>query len=157
MKKYPLSLLLLVVSFIYVNAAQAAQYVYPAKGQSQEQQDKDEYACHKWATDKTGYDPTRAASQAPTYSAPAQADSGSVARGALRGAGRGWIIGEIADGDSGDAALAGAILGGLRGQQESRYRQQQARNNQAAAVSAYQQDYLRAKSACLESKGYTVR
>ncbi len=34
-------------------------FVYPRKGQSQEQQAKDEYECHRWAVGQTGFDPTQ--------------------------------------------------------------------------------------------------
>jgi hypothetical protein len=40
--------------------AEAGMVVYPAKGQSAEQQQKDEFECHQWAVQQTGYDPTRA-------------------------------------------------------------------------------------------------
>jgi hypothetical protein len=33
-------------------------YVYPKQGQSEEQQSKDRYACHRWAVQETGIDPT---------------------------------------------------------------------------------------------------
>ena len=32
-------------------------YVYPAKGQSEQQQADDRYECHRWAADQTQYDP----------------------------------------------------------------------------------------------------
>ena len=32
-------------------------YVYPAQGQSEQQQADDRYECHRWAVDETGYDP----------------------------------------------------------------------------------------------------
>lgn len=32
-------------------------YVYPAQGQSEQQQSDDRYECHRWAVDETGYDP----------------------------------------------------------------------------------------------------
>jgi hypothetical protein len=32
-------------------------YVYPAKGQSEQQQADDRYECHRWAVDQTRYDP----------------------------------------------------------------------------------------------------
>jgi hypothetical protein len=35
--------------------------VYPKNGQSQEQQGKDKYECHRWAAGQTGFDPTQAA------------------------------------------------------------------------------------------------
>jgi len=34
-------------------------YSYPREGQSEKQQADDRYACHRWAVDQTGYDPTR--------------------------------------------------------------------------------------------------
>ncbi len=33
-------------------------FIYPSKGQSEEQQANDRYECHKWAVDQTNYDPT---------------------------------------------------------------------------------------------------
>ena len=36
------------------------QYVFPQKGQSADQQKKDEYECHSWAVKQTGFDPTAA-------------------------------------------------------------------------------------------------
>ncbi len=33
-------------------------YVYPAKGQGDEQQAKDRYECYRWAVDQSGFDPT---------------------------------------------------------------------------------------------------
>ena len=58
-----------------VPAAMAQQqFVYPQKGQSAEQQKKDEYDCHSWAVQQTKYDPT-AAAQAPAQQ-PAQQPAG---------------------------------------------------------------------------------
>ena len=34
-------------------------FVYPKKGQSEQQQATDRYQCHRWAADQTGFDPTR--------------------------------------------------------------------------------------------------
>jgi hypothetical protein len=34
-------------------------YVYPRNGQSEEQQATDRYECHRWAVERTGFDPTR--------------------------------------------------------------------------------------------------
>ena len=34
-------------------------FVYPRKGQSQQQQADDRYACHGWAVNQTNYDPTK--------------------------------------------------------------------------------------------------
>ena len=36
-------------------------YVYPLRGQSDQQQATDRYECYRWAADQTGFDPTRPA------------------------------------------------------------------------------------------------
>ena len=36
-------------------------FVYPREGQSEEQQSTDRYECHRWAADRTGFDPTQPA------------------------------------------------------------------------------------------------
>jgi hypothetical protein len=48
----------------------AQKFVYPAKGQSPEQQKKDEYECYTWAAQQSGYDPTKA--PPPQAAAPSQ-------------------------------------------------------------------------------------
>lgn len=134
----------------------AQQFVYPAAGQSSEQQHKDEYACHQWAVEQTGFDPGKPVPS--TASAPSRpAGGGRVFRGATRGALAGWAIGEISDGDTGDAALAGALMGGTRsGIRANRQRQaqQQTRTQQSNKTA---DQYSRARAACLEAKGYTVK
>jgi hypothetical protein len=67
------------------------QFVYPKQGQSSERQSADEYDCHRWAADQSGFDPAAAAT------------------------------------------------------------------GHAPAADARRPDYQRAKSACLEGRGYTVR
>lgn len=67
-------------------------YVYPRNGQAAQQQATDEYECHRWAFQQTGYDPTGAAT-----------------------------------------------------------------GQSAAAPRGQARDYERARSACLEGRGYTVR
>lgn len=34
-------------------------FIYPRQGQSEKQQADDRFTCHRWAVDKTGYDPTK--------------------------------------------------------------------------------------------------
>jgi hypothetical protein len=43
-------------------------YVYPKNGQSAEKQASDEYDCHRWAVNQTGFDPTAAATGQTTVS-----------------------------------------------------------------------------------------
>jgi hypothetical protein len=150
--------LLLVLS----HAAVGGQVVYPAKGQSPEQQKQDESECYTWAVGQTGYDPANPPPM-PTATAPSAQPSGPTgarARGALGGA----LIGEIADGDTGDAALAGAVIGGSRERRDRRQAEQQvqsqAQAQQAAAMEdrqAAEAQFSKARAACLEGRGYSVK
>ena len=40
-------------------ASQADLFIYPKNGQSEEQQSKDRYECHSWASSQSGFDPTQ--------------------------------------------------------------------------------------------------
>ncbi len=159
-------LVLVVIGLAIVLVAPVAmaqqQFVYPQKGQSAEQQKKDEYDCHTWAVQQTKYDPT-AAAQAPAQQPaqqPAGAQPGSGARGAARGAVAGAAIGSL-DGEAGKGAGVGAAAGAVaaRGQSRRQAQQQQASAQQQSSTqqSAKQQDYLKARGACLEGKGYSVK
>jgi hypothetical protein len=139
----------------------AGQVVYPAKGQSAEQQKSDEAACHTWAIEQSGYDPAAPPPLPATIvePAPPSGPTGARARGALAGA----VVGEIADGDVGDAALAGAVFGGSRERrqrfQADQQAQAQAQQQQAEALNTRKQGvdaYFRARAACLEGRGYSV-
>lgn len=142
---------LLTLGLVAVCAAPAGaqQYVYPAKGQSQAKQQSDEAACSSWATGQSGFDPAHP--PAPVQAAPAPV-TGSGSR--LRGAAVGGAIGAVAGGDAGDAALAGAVVGGVA-QRRRNARAAQSATAQSAAVAS--DAYLRARSACLSGRGYTVK
>lgn len=128
--------------------------IYPAKGQSQEQLEKDKYECYTWAKQQSGFDPMQ---QSAATAAPAQ--QGGVVRGGARGALLGVTAGAIA-GDAGKGAGIGAAVGALGGgmKQRDRQRQQdQAQQQQAAAYAQSRDGYNRAQSACLEGRGYSVK
>jgi hypothetical protein len=144
-------------------AAQSGQmYVYPQKGQSAQQQDKDRYACHSWAVQQTGFDPSRAYPSNPNTldPQPYRPSPHHVLKGAGRGAALGAVGGAIT-GDAGKGAAAGAAMGGLAGgfrrrdermqQQAAQQHAQQARASQAGA------EYQRAMAACLDARGYSVK
>ena len=40
-------------------------FIYPKNGQPEDQQARDKYECHKWASGQTGFDPTQAGGTAP--------------------------------------------------------------------------------------------
>jgi hypothetical protein len=134
----------------------AQMYVYPAKGQSKEQQSKDEYSCHEWAVQQTGFDPTKAQQAANTQSS---GSTGDVVKGSAGGALLGLAIGSLAGEAGAGAAIgagAGALFGGLR--KHDKDKQAEAANQQAQAQRQTQMNrYNQAKRACLEGKGYSVK
>ncbi len=132
-------------------------HVYPAKGQSQNQQANDESVCYKSAKERTGVDP---ASMPPAQAAQAKQHTGGGAQGAVRGAAAGAAIGAIA-GNAGTGAAIGATSGAMLGYRnmravnnaEQHYAQANAQAQQSQSINNFQ----RAFAACLESKGYTVK
>ena len=125
--------------------------IYPAKGQSQEQMEKDKFDCYSWAKQQTGFDPMVAST------APQQASAGkdSAVRGAAKGAAVGAGVGAIA-GDAGKGAAVGAAFGGLKGRNQ-RKQAEQVQQQQTVQANQRVSEYNRAYSACLEAKGYTVK
>ncbi len=136
--------------------------VYPAQGQSQEQQQRDEFECYTWAKQQSGFDPM----VAPQATAPPPQQQGrqsSVVGGAARGAALGVVGGAIA-GDAGKGAAigaaTGALFGGMRRNQQRQQQQQSQRQweqQQAAQYQNNRNNYNRAHGVCLEGRGYTVR
>ena len=146
--------------------------VYPAQGQSEEQQSKDRFECHSWAVKETGYDPSNPPPQTASNAPPPpeqEAAEGGVLRGGARGAALGAVGGAIA-GDAGKGAAigaaTGALFGGMRRSDQNRRQRQKQKNYEAQARAADQQQqqqnaggrqaYNRAMTACLEARGYSV-
>ncbi len=155
--------LMITTGLVEDEAAANDFYVYPKKGQSAKQQEKDEYACYKWARDQSGFDPM-AAPKATSAPPPEEAKKGGAGRGALGGAAAGAIIGGVTGGDVGKSAViggaTGALIGGARRSSQTK-KQAQAEQQWAAEQSAqYAQNrnsYNRAYSVCLEGREYTVK
>lgn len=135
-------------------AAVAAPVVYPAKGQSAQQQQTDQGECHSWAVQNTGVDPAQVATQ-PTQQATSQ-PGGERLRGAARGAVGGAAIGAIA-GDTGKGAGVGAVVGTMAGGHRARQNQANAQQQGQAQKKAQIDTYYRGYAACLEGRGYTVK
>ncbi len=133
-------------------------YVFPASNQTPGQQEKDEAECYSWAVKQSGYDPIN-----PTTVQAKQVDQGpdgSAVRGSAGGAAVGAAIGAIS-GDAGKGAaigaISGAVLGHRRGRIEKSMEQGHA-NQQAAETNKNLLDgFVKAYTACLEGKGYTVK
>ena len=113
-----LGALLCGAAFALPAAAQtSAPIVYPAKGQSAEQQTKDQNECSAWAKQSTGIDPATVAATPPP-AAPAEPPKdpkGERLRGAARGAAAGAVVGEVADNDADEGAKVGAAAGVIAG------------------------------------------
>ena len=158
MKSKPLVLLALALAPFSPTLAQqsAQQYVYPAKGQSAEQQKNDEAACHAWAVQQTGYDPARppAPQATPQHQTTA---TGTTPGAGLRGAARGALIGEAVGGDSGTGAAAGALAARGQSRRQNTEASHQAQQQQSATTQQQQASFARARAACLEGRGYTVK
>lgn len=150
-------------------------FIYPNKGQSQQQLGRDRYECHSWAVQQTGFDPSKPAPATSSSASmppppPQEQPQGGAFRGAARGAALGAVGGAIG-GDAGKGAAIGAGVGALFGgmrrrsqmlrQQEANRRYQEqvaaAQRQQPAAGGQQRNAYNRAMGACLESRGYTVR
>jgi OmpA family protein len=137
-----------------VSLARAELVVYPAKGQSPAQQDRDKFECRQWAQQETGV-----GSSQPAQVASAPPPSGGAVRGAARGAAVGAIGGAIG-GNAGKGAAIGAGVGGAVGLvRQGRARREQAAAQQQATsqAQANAKAFDRAYSACLSGRGYTVR
>jgi len=112
---------------------------YPSRGQSPEQQARDQAACQNWAMQQTGAGSTSAA-PSPRV--------GGRARGAAAGAAGAAITGN----DPGKGAAAGAV-GGAAAQRGAR---RQARRQAAAQQQQNNAALSSAMANCMHGKGYTA-
>jgi hypothetical protein len=160
-------------SALQLRAAAQELFIYPAGGQSPEQQRRDTGECRQWAIEQTGFDPAAPPGTDTTANPPpapqVQPQGPGVARTTARGAVVGTAGGAIM-GNTGRGALAGAAGGALvgagrqldqrRAQQqatEDLARQQQIREAERQQLLQYRrQAYNRAVTACMEGRGYSV-
>jgi predicted lipid-binding transport protein (Tim44 family) len=160
--KTPIRFLIGVIAVLAVNATVTADVIiYPAKGQSSQQMEKDKYECYSWAKQSSGFDPM---AQPRTTSAPPprEAKQGGAGRGLARGALGGVAIGALTGNTKKGAkigAVSGGLIGGMRRNDQVK-REKNAQNQwEQAEVANYSQNrnnYDRAYAACLSGRGYTV-
>ena len=131
---------------------------YPARGQSQQQLDRDRYECHRWAVNESRFDPS-----APGVPEPyrVRVESGpppgaTTIAGALTGAILGAAV--ASPRNEGAGAVVGAIAGAAIGSAaEQNNAEVEARTSRRAAqYDASANSYRRAVSACLVGRGYSV-
>jgi hypothetical protein len=151
------TLSILALAATMVSTAGAQQYVYPAKGQSPEQQKSDEAACHTWAVQQTGFDPAQPAAAAPVAPPPGTTATGTTAGAGARGAVRGAVVGEAVGGDARTGAAVGAVAARGQSRRQNMAASQQAQQQQQASSQQGQAAYGNARAACLGGRGYTVK
>ena len=150
-------------------------FVYPSKGQSETQMEKDKFECYGWAKQQSGFDPmnppsqqeleTKAWQTLQSQQQTQQGDGSEVGEGVVKGAVGGAIVGEVVSDEPGAGAVIGGVIGGIRGsQKEEQQRQAQERQRQQAIqqhaqfeLKRLRDTYNRAYAACLEGRGYTVK
>jgi hypothetical protein len=135
-------------------ASTVGLYVYPKSHQTSTQQLTDESQCYSNAKSQTGYDPNATT----TATKPEDKKSGDkpVAKGAARGA----VISGATGGDAAAGARRGAMLGSIKAKREDKKETAQADKQADAAKTASQQsldNFKRSLSACLDSRGYSVK
>jgi hypothetical protein len=137
-------------------AKQLGVMPYPSKGQTPEQQAKDEQECFAWAKQNTGLDPF-APVEPVQAAAPAK---GGAVRGAAKGAAAGAAVGAVA-GDTGEGAAVGATAGAIKGVAGKKKAEQAAAQQAQAATQKKAADikatFNKAFTACLDGKGYSVK
>jgi hypothetical protein len=138
-------------------ASTVGLYVYPKNSQSATQQLTDESQCYSNAKTQTGYDPNATT----TAAAPKKQDDKSggdhdMAKGAARGA----VISGATGGDAAAGARRGAILSGIKEKRKQKQETEQTQKQADAAKTTTQQpldNFKRSLSACLDSRGYSVK
>jgi hypothetical protein len=130
MKHLMLALTTVLSMALWVSSSGAqGPVIYPAKGQSSEQQLKDKGECHVWAVQQSGFDPAKTQ---PSASPPAQPPTAGRARGP-------------------------AAKKQEQAQQQAQKQQQAQTQQQQQATAQAQSTYNKAVAACLEGRGYTVK
>ncbi len=162
-----------VLTIVGARAFAQDMYVYPAKGQSEQQLSTDRYQCHRWAVTETGFDPTDLGEAGPPRAVrvpvPENKAAGATGKGAIAGALAGAVLGHGDDKLKNTAigAAVGAAVGGAveangqmdaqdKARDEARERADEM-NRTKAEKSMRRANYRRALTACLEGRGYTVR
>lgn len=124
------------------------------RGQSAEQTRRDRYECHNWAVDESGELPPVVSAAADERYADRELRRERVDR-AIAGAAIGGFLGSLFGHGrhhrhSGDRVLAGAAAGAAIGAVSARG------SREEEAPESEPSEYLRALTACLEGRGYSV-
>jgi hypothetical protein len=147
---------MLAMAMAFASEGIAQQFVYPAKGQSPQQQKSDEAACYSWAVQQSGFDPAKPPPQQQAAKPPTTATGTTPGAGA-RGAARGAVVGGIISDDPGTGAAVGAVAARGQSRRQNAAAGQQAQQQQQSANQQQQAAFGKARAACLEGRGYSVK
>jgi len=153
--RYARSIAIAVIVGVTTPVASAQQYVYPSKGQNAQQQKKDEGECYTWAVQQSGYDPAKPP-PAQQAAQPATTATGTTPGAGARGAARGAVVGGIV-GDAGAGAAAGAVAARGQSRRQNNAAEQQQQQASAQQQTAAASGFQKARTACLEGRGYSVK
>jgi hypothetical protein len=128
--------------------------VIPQRGQSADQARRDRYECHNWAVAQTGESPISAPAR--DHAEPSSEEKHAervnrVLSGVMIGAGLGGLVSATQNEDPANGILAGAAVGAAIGAATGREKEPK-EQPKAAGPS----NYLRALTACMEGRGYSV-
>lgn len=139
--------------------------VYPAKGQSEDQMEKDKYQCYSWAKNQTGFDPMKTPTT--TSGPPAkEKEVWGAGKTGVAGGATGAIVGGAAKGKKGAVrggligAAGGALIGGARSSNQRNREEQKRKDWERKETNNYvraRSEYNRAFGACMEGRGYSVK
>jgi hypothetical protein len=134
-------------------ASTVGLYVYPKNHQTNTQQLTDESQCYSNAESQTGYDPSATTTAAKPEEK--KSDDKPVAKGAVRGA----AISGATGGDPAAGARRGAIIGSVKAKRQEKKEADQEKQADAAKTASQQSldNFKRSLSACLDSRGYSVK
>ena len=139
--------------------------VYPAKGQSEDQMEKDKYQCYSWAKNQTGFDPMKTPTT--TSGPPAkEKEVWGAGKTGVAGGATGAIVGGATKGKKGAVrggligAAGGALIGGARSSNQRNREEQKRKDWERKETNNYvraRNEYNRAFGACMEGRGYSVK
>ena len=156
------------VSFAWLSSAQEELIIFPKEGQGREQKAEDKGYCVSWAKEETNVDPSYLRAKIEMTDEMIVRDAqgsqqkpmGRIFKGAARGAALGGIRQGI-DSDVGAGAAGGAAIGIFRSRDAKRKEaKEQKQASQYYRKEQYETQYnkfLRAYSACMDAKGYSVK
>lgn len=166
MKKVNFIVFLLLFSVWLIGPVWAQDPIfYPAKGQSDDQLEKDKFECYNWAKKNTGFDPMKTPTTKTAPPAKEEKVWGAGETAVVGGVG-GAVVGGVTRGGKGALAggligtAGGALIGGARSSDQRKREKKKRKKWERREANNYaheRNEYNRALGACMEGRGYSVK